>query len=681
MRTLLKTNILFLLFCFGAYGQSSFFWQNIVNTDSLNIYSDSILAMPSGESNRIAKNIQISALRNRDSLLYASSLGLETKSRFINGELNQSLALQNEALAIFQKYKNKEGQCAALITLALIDFENGNLYQARSKLGNSTELALEINNHYYHALSEYHIAQINFTQQQYSKSKKGLLKAKSILDSADLNLDLEFAIFQQLALIEIEFGQLSRAYDLLNKTKQKALHPDYIYNLNLNWSKYWQAMLNPQKAEEAGIKALVWANAHHSPTLSIEAQINLSEVYILKKNNQKSIEFAQQAKNLHNNLPAATSLKLQVLNQLHKVYLASADTAKALTALLQLKTIQDSLKSFELGTLPFTTSKSKTRIDTQPKTDTLEASVSSSPKRIFIKAKSREVIIGLIIFSAIAFIIGLITSILLFKQKRKLKKLKTTHKKLSEKEEQISIEQLELKKDNQQLKDLDKNKNKVFSILTHDIRQPINQVKSVLELLEMEDLTKKDRVEIVQRLRESIDNSSNALENLLLWSKKQLTGINTKIVDVHLLPQVWQIESQVKANLDSKNLKLDIHVPDFLKVKADMSQLDICLRNLVNNAIKFSNSGGVITIEALEENGDKIIRVIDNGVGMSIDQVDKLKNMKGDFTTLGTMNEKGTGLGVLITREFMQNQNGELDIQSRKGEGSIFSMIFHEAPK
>ncbi|AEV31454.1 signal transduction histidine kinase [Owenweeksia hongkongensis DSM 17368] len=670
-----------MLFCFGAYGQSSFFWQNIVNTDSLNIYSDSILAMPSGESNRIAKNIQISALRNRDSLLYASSLGLETKSRFINGELNQSLALQNEALAIFQKYKNKEGQCAALITLALIDFENGNLYQARSKLRNSTKLALEINNHYYHALSEYHIAQINFTQQQYSKSKKGLIKAKSILESADLNLDLEFAIFQQLALIEIEFGQLSRAYDLLNKTKQKALHPDYLYNLNLNWSKYWQAMLNPQKAEEAGIKALLWANAHHSPTLSIEAQINLSEVYILKKNNQKSIEFAQQAKNLHNNLPAATSLKLQVLNQLHKVYLASADTAKALTALLQLNTIQDSLKSFELVTLPFTTTKPKTRIDTLPKTDTLEASVSSSPKRILIKAKGKEVIIGLIIFSAIAFIIGLITSILLFKQKRELKKLKTTHKKLSEKEEQISIEQLELKKDNQQLKDLDKNKNKVFSILTHDIRQPINQVKSVLELLEMEDLTKKDRVEIVQKLRESIDNSSNALENLLLWSKKQLTGINTKIVDVHLLPQVWQIESQVKANLDSKNLKLDIHVPDFLKVKADMSQLDICLRNLVNNAIKFSNSGGVITIEAVEENGDKIIRVIDNGVGMSIDQVDKLKNMKGDFTTLGTMNEKGTGLGVLITREFMQNQNGELDIQSRKGEGSIFSMIFHEAPK
>ncbi|WP_417610035.1 ATP-binding protein [Owenweeksia hongkongensis] len=677
----MKTNILFLLFCFGAYGQSSFFWQNIANTDSLNIYSDSILAMPSGESNRIAKNIQISALRNRDSLLYASALGLETKSRFINGELNQSLALQNEALAIFQKYKNKEGQCAALITLALIDFENGNLYQARSKLGYSTELALEINNHYYHALSEYHIAQINFTQQQYSKSKQGLLKAKSILDSADLNLDLEFAIFQQLALIEIEFGQLSRAYDLLNKTKHKALQPDYIYNLNLNWSKYWQAMLNLQKAEEAGIKALVWANAQHGPTLSIEAQINLSEVYILKKNNQKSIEFAQQAKNLHNNLPAATSLKLQVLNQLHKAYLASADTAKALTALLQLKSIQDSLKSFELGTMPFTTTKPKTRIDTLPKTDTLEASVSSSPKRIFIKAKSREVIIGLIIFSAIAFIIGLITSILLFKQKRELKKLKTTHKKLSEKEEQISIEQLELKKDNQQLKDLDKNKNKVFSILTHDIRQPINQVKSVLELLEMEDLTKKDRVEIVQKLRESIDNSSNALENLLLWSKKQLTGINTKIVDVHLLPQVWQIESQVKANLDSKNLKLDIHVPDFLKVKADMSQLDICLRNLVNNAIKFSNSGGVITIEALEENGDKIIRVIDNGVGMSIDQVDKLKNMKGDFTTLGTMNEKGTGLGVLITREFMQNQNGELDIQSRKGEGSIFSMIFHEEPK
>ncbi len=223
---------------------------------------------------------------------------------------------------------------------------------------------------------------------------------------------------------------------------------------------------------------------------------------------------------------------------------------------------------------------------------------------------------------------------------------------------------------------MDKTKNKVFSVLTHDLRQPINQIKSVLNLLEMEQLDGDDRREIVEKLKESVDNSSNALENLLLWSKKQLTGISTTIVDVHLLPQVWQLESHLKPNLEAKNLKFEIIIPDFFKVKADMNQLDICLRNLITNAIKFSEPGGTITIDALEENGQKIIRVIDQGVGMTPEQLEKLKGEKGNFTTLGTMNEKGTGLGIMITKEFMENQEGQLNIMSRKGEGSIFSLIF-----
>src|SRR5690606_28008784 len=185
-----------------------------------------------------------------------------------------------------------------------------------------------------------------------------------------------------------------------------------------------------------------------------------------------------------------------------------------------------------------------------------------------------EVIIALITISILSFIAGLIICSLLIKRKHELKKLKTANKELAEKEAKTTEEKQKLEENNAELIELDKNKNKVFSILTHDIRQPINQIKSVLELLEMEDLNERDRIDIVQKLRESIDNSGGALENLLLWSKNQMTGINTKIVDVHLLPQVWQIESQVKSNLESKKLRLDIDIPDFFKVKADMNQLD-----------------------------------------------------------------------------------------------------------
>lgn len=637
--------------------------------------------MPGASSNRIAKNIQVNALRTGDSILYASALALEAKSRFVGGELNQAYALQNEALSIFQKYNNTEGRTATLIGLAITDAEKGNLYQALSKLRESEELSSEINIAYYQALSKYHIGRINFALQEYAASKQQLLDAKAIIKSSRVDKTLEAAINQQLALVDIEFGQLSKAYDLLSKSKQRSLSPDFVYNLSLSWSKYWQAMQNPKKSEELAMEALQWGIKHDCPSLIVEAHVNLSAVYILKNDNAKSIESALKGQDLQLNIPAATTLKLKVINQLYKAYLASADTAKALTFVLKFKSIEDSLKSFDLNKFPILTPNSSTpkiKETTIAKVDTAQsAELPPPPQRIVIKGKSKNVIIGLIILSSLVLIAAIIALTALSKRKRELKLLRAANKTLSEKEKEIRSEKDELLESNEELKKLDKNKNKVFSVLTHDIRQPINQIKSVLELLQMEDLSKSDRIEIVQKLHEAIDNSSNAFENLLLWSKNQMTGIRTKIVDVHLLPQVWQIESQVKSNLESKNIKLDIHVPDFFKVRADMGQLDICLRNLVNNAIKFSNRGGVITIEAIEDDGDKIIRVIDNGVGMSIDQVDKLKNMKGDFSTLGTMNEKGTGLGVLITREFMANQNGELDINSRKGEGSVFSMIFH----
>jgi signal transduction histidine kinase len=181
---------------------------------------------------------------------------------------------------------------------------------------------------------------------------------------------------------------------------------------------------------------------------------------------------------------------------------------------------------------------------------------------------------------------------------------------------------------------------------------------------------------MASKLRESVDNSSNALENLLLWSKKQLTGITTRVVDIHLLPQVWQMESHLKPNLQAKNIRLSIRVPDFYKIKGDMNQLDICLKNLVNNAIKFTEPGGEIIVSAFEQGDYDVVQVKDNGVGMDQEQLEKLRDATQDFSTLGTMSEKGTGLGVMLVSEFMNSQNGRLRIESVKGEGSTFSLLF-----
>src|SRR5690606_19298081 len=208
----------------------------------------------------------------------------------------------------------------------------------------------------------------------------------------------------------------------------------------------------------------------------------------------------------------SNSLKLKVLHQLYISQLANADTARALTTILKFKSIEDSLQNFDLGKFGmFTQAASDASQNISSAPDTAQVPTAAAPPtRVIIKGESREVIIALITISILSFIAGLIICSLLIKRKHELKKLKTANKELAEKEAKTTEEKQKLEENNAELIELDKNKNKVFSILTHDIRQPINQIKSVLELLEMEDLNERDRIDIVQKLRESIDNSGGA---------------------------------------------------------------------------------------------------------------------------------------------------------------------------
>ncbi len=673
MKTIFTTKILLLVAFFEVTAQYYGPLPSIASIDSLHFYSDSIFSFPPNEILRTSKSIQTNALRRNDSILYASALNIEAKSRLNTGDLNQSSSLLNEALYIFQKYKNYEGLCQTWLLLAIVDFEKGSDFQALQKLQKSSDVAAAIESPYYQALSEYNIAKINYHQNEFPAAKDRLLKAKTLADKAKAKSALQFAISQQLALVELKFGNVNEANDLLSSARQETVLPEYAYNLAQAKSQYAMIVKDTAEAQQFAQKALEWSQVTNSPFIIVEAQINQSEVYGFLLQNKLSLQSALLSWSIQKTIVHGTSVKLASLRQLSSAYLANGDSTKALASLLMLKSIEDSIHNFELDKFILLAQEPEKIVANKKTTSNADsAALAINQGKKLLSTGDKKMAIGLVALSILAFLIGLVSWGLWFK----LKKLKDEQAQLAEQEEQARIEQEKLKESNKKLQELDKNKNKVFSVLTHDIRQPVNQIKSVLDLLEIEELSKTDRIEIVQKLRESIESSSQTLENLLLWSKKQLTGINTKIVDVHLLPQVWQVESQVKTNLDSKGLSLNIHVPDFFKLKADMSQLDICLRNLINNAIKFSNTGGVITIEAIEENENKLIRIIDNGVGMSIDQVDKLKGMTGDFSTLGTMNEKGTGLGVLITREFMENQNGSLDIISRKGEGSVFTLVF-----
>lgn len=677
MKTHLRVVFILLLLHFSLSGQDYLQWKSIDRFEHFKKYSDTISCLPQGQARVISKSIQNNALRKNDSLLYANALLLEGDVNFRIGRLNLAEAQYNEALVIFEKLNTTNYIALSLIKLAALNHVEGNSFQALNRLQKSLSLPID-SFPYFKALAYYNVSRIHASQHEYALALKTLEEVTSYCnDSSECSSSFLNAVEVQRSLLAVKFGNWREAELLLSQLKQLTPKPEYNYNVAYAKSVLWLEVGNFKKADTEAQKGFQYALKCSSPQLQAEILLQQARVHAASEDFKKAIEYAQKSLSALNEMDVAPSLRIQILDALSKFYVDNKDSSSALLTLISLKDFQDSISALQPNSYVVQTESNTEKTPPPPhKPDTLKSQIQKTPL-IVIKGNREKIIIGIISVIIIGLIVGLIPLFKLKQDAKNAKILKANIDKLKETElelgKQLSLSKEEIKR----LEELDNNKNKVFSVLTHDIRQPINQVKSVLELLSEQSLSVEDRKEIIQRLRESLDNSNHALENLLLWSKKQLTGINSKMVDVHLLPQVWQLESLIKESLDAKRIKLEIKVPDFFKVYADMNQLDICLRNLVNNAIKFSNRGGTITIDALQNGNSKIVRVMDNGVGMTEEQVEKLMTLKGDFSTIGTMNEKGTGLGILIVKEFMENQQGHLEITSQKGQGSVFSLVFN----
>ncbi len=614
-------------------------------------------------------------LRLLDSNLMANSQLIQAQAQFNLANVNKGLALANEALSYFQIENNLQGQWDSYLTLGRMEVVFGNYVEAAHKLKRSVDMATQLND------------SIKLLQSQISLSSAYQLlgeielseNSSSLASQISSNLPREKRT-ASLNLLLAEKNLHSRNFigaerQLQIATKLSKMQGDSLSSLEIN-QLYGQLYFNKGEVSKAltyNLKAFDLVKLVAKPQSLTQLHIQASELHLAMGSFDMALQHALQAKKMGLQLSEMLVIQKAAFKQLSNVYLQKGDSAKAFKYVSKAQEVESQLDPIRL-----TKSIGNSKKPSNTNKDTAETEVTTTNGANF---NAWLITIGSILVSILLFI-------------ALVRKPKTTaDTKIVEVEvpvvETNKEEVLLLKKEIVDLtnkfeielegyKKLDDTKNKVFSVLTHDLRQPINQIKSVLGLLEIDDLSGPDRVEIIEKLKESVDNSSNALENLLLWSKKQLTGINTNIVDVHLLPQVWQLESQLAPNLNGKDITFKINIPDFFKVKADMNQLDICLRNLVTNAIKFSNKGGIISVEAVEENNQKIVRIVDNGIGMAPEQLQKLRELSGNFSTLGTMNEKGTGLGVLITREFMKNQNGDLEINSRKGEGSVFSLVFND---
>lgn len=225
-----------------------------------------------------------------------------------------------------------------------------------------------------------------------------------------------------------------------------------------------------------------------------------------------------------------------------------------------------------------------------------------------------------------------------------------------------------------ELKEINSTKDKFFSIISHDLRSPFNVILGFTNLLveEYNNLDDTQIRKIISSLNSSSQSAFELLANLLTWAQTQTRGIEINKEQLNLKKLVESSIAPYALNASVKNIKIVINVPSESMLSIDKNTSITFIGNLVNNAIKFTPEGGTITIR-YHENADNIeLHIIDTGVGMTSEIIGKLFKIEESISTRGTNNEKGTGLGLILCKEFINKNGGDISVISEVGKGSEF---------
>jgi PAS domain S-box-containing protein len=234
--------------------------------------------------------------------------------------------------------------------------------------------------------------------------------------------------------------------------------------------------------------------------------------------------------------------------------------------------------------------------------------------------------------------------------------------------------ELILKESGQRLLQLNADKDRFISILSHDLKSPFINILGFSEILtdEIESLNKDDIKEIAKNINKSAKITNNLLEDILLWARTQQGKILFNPQKLSFTEICKDTIEVLKPSAKAKNITLNYDKTERINVFADIDMLKTILRNLISNAIKFTNNDGAIRIIAEQTQSNIIITVSDNGVGISHDNIKKLFDIGQVLTTKGTAKETGTGLGLLLCKEFVQKNGGKIWVESKVGIGSEF---------
>ncbi|PRY90753.1 tetratricopeptide repeat-containing sensor histidine kinase [Mongoliibacter ruber] len=403
--------------------------------------------------------------------------------------------------------------------------------------------------------------------------------------------------------------------------------------------------------------------ASHQRLSSFESSIlhRLGKAYFMNKNSKKAVELLERGKKL----ALENGFQDELANTLKNLALVYEDLGDVDNAYLNLRAFTDLSETLnekaDLDRLAliqgmFEVEKSDAEVKVL-RSENLLQDLRLRNFRLFI----------FVITLAVLLLGGLLIRLFVLN-----KKSKEINKDLVSKQDKVNQQKQVLEKQSKELEKSNNLKNKLFSILGHDLKSPVSQLQSVLGLVNAQELTPEEFATISLILKRNVDSLYVVLDNILSWSKSQMEGFKVQLSPIHLDTVLKPCLDLLQNQADAKELTISTHLETKEKVWADPDLLQVIVRNILSNAIKFSRKGSKIEIRSYAENKTVTLEIQDYGMGMPPKILKSFQNEAFSIvqSSPGTEKEKGTGLGLSISREFMALMDGELTFESEKGKGT-----------
>jgi signal transduction histidine kinase len=604
-------------------------------------YAQKAVALAEEKNLTEVKNI---AYRNMG-LVFAISGDYSTALRYDNQSLQQSL-LNNDSVTVAIDYNN----------IANDYYDLGEYDEAYNYFTQSYRVAKNNNDSLRMAIALHNVGRVFKELSQYDRALNHLKISMKLSEKLNDKEGIPYA-YDEIGDVMIRRGK----YDSALQSLTYSLKLTREQNLNVLEPKTLAKLATVYLHNKDHTTAL----AYYDTTYQLHAktnnrfgiaEVNLGRGVVLLDQRQydEALEYVTGSLAIAKESNARI-LEIKCYTMLSELWEAKGDFKKSLSYFKEYQKLEDSLFSQDMQEKLF---RDQMRFATEAK-DSQIAALSRARDERDDQIKRQDFIFNILVVVVALTGILLATVYRSGQRRRQINTLLLQH-------------QEDMEKRSEELERLNQVKDKFFSIISHDLRSPINALAGLLDLLDKGAVKPEELPNHVQELKSRFNHTRTLLNNLLDWTLLQMDKLNLQAnkIDLH---KIVDENIQLLASVQNKQIELKNLIPASAIAWADSNTVNLVIRNLMTNAIKFTNDRGVVVIAAEEKPTEWLVSVSDNGIGMNADVLKILFDKTAPYTTRGTANEKGTGLGLILCKEFVEKNGGKIWVDSKPGEGSKFS--------